>query len=313
MAQIIFFGNERIATGVTTTVPTLQALITAGHTVLAVVVAQEIGAKSRSNRELEIIGVAAAHNINIYSPSKLSEIKDDLAALQPDIGVLVAYGKLVPQSVIDIFPHGIINIHPSLLPAHRGSIPLEAAMLAGDAQTGVSLMQLVREMDAGPTYAQAAVELGGTETKQQLADTLLKMGGEMLLQVLPSVLDGSLVPTPQPTGEVLYDPRLEKTAGLIDANGWNRPAVEIERMVRALAGWPRVRTTLGNYDIIITKARIAVPTEDDSYPEAAAGTIFNDGKTLGVHTGDNLLIIDSLIPAGKKEMSAQAFLAGYSL
>src|SRR6476469_8752817 len=137
MARIVFFGNERIATGVATTAPTLGALLAAGHEVLTVVIAQEPGGKSRKQRPLEIVALANSHNIPVVSPAKLSEIHDQLTQLSPEVGVLVAYGKLVPQSIIDIFPSGIINIHPSLLPAHRGSIPLEAAILAGDSKTGV--------------------------------------------------------------------------------------------------------------------------------------------------------------------------------
>ncbi len=304
MNKIVFFGNERIATAVTTTAPTLQSLVAGGYEVAAVVLAQGADNKSRKSRPLEIVGVAEQHGIPVLMPQKLSEIADQLAAYGADVGVLVAYGKLVPQSVIDLFPRGIINIHPSLLPTHRGSIPIEAAILHGDKQTGVSLMQLVREMDAGPTYDQQSFPLTGTETKQELADRLLMLGHDMLLQHLPAILDGSLEPTPQPEQGATYDQRLQKDAGNLGTTEWNRPAKEIERMIRALAGWPRVRTTLADTDIIITAAHAGPGS-------GAPGALQITNGELAVFAKDSLLVIDRLLPAGKKEMSAQAFLAGY--
>src|SRR5262249_26458649 len=144
---------------------------------------------SRKARPLEIAAVAAQHNIPVLSPEKPSEIIDQLKSYNAPIGVLVAYGRMVPQSIIDIFPHGIINIHPSLLPLNRGSSPIEQAMLDGASQTGVTLMGLVKAMDAGPVYAQATVNLDGTETKANLTDALLRKGGELLIDLLPSILD----------------------------------------------------------------------------------------------------------------------------
>ena len=306
MSRLVFFGNERIATAVTTTAPVLQALLAAGHEVMAVVVAQEASAHSRKQRPLEVAAIAERNDIPLLAPAKLSEIKVQLESYKAEAGILAAYGKLVPQTVINIFPKGIVNLHPSLLPAHRGSIPLEATLLAGDAQTGVSLMQLVREMDAGPVFTQQAVRLAGTETKQALADQLLELGKIMLLESLASILDGSLQPTPQAAEGVSYDQRLAKAAGLIGPADWNQPAAVIERKVRALAGWPRVRTTIGASEVIITKAHVATGT-------AAPGTIWIENKEVGIHALDGVLVFDKLIPAGKKEMSGHDFLLGYKV
>lgn len=305
MARLVFFGNERIATGVTTTAPVLQALLAAGHDIAAVVVAQEAGGQSRKQRPLEVAAIAEQHSIPLLAPAKLNEVADQLAGYQAAAGVLVAYGKLVPQSVIDLFPRGIINLHPSLLPAHRGSIPLEAALLAGDTETGVSLMQLVRAMDAGPVYAQQRVSLGN-ETKQALADRLVTLGQSMLLEHLPAILDGTLTPQAQPETGASYDQRLSKDSGRIGAADWNQPAATIERQVRALAGWPRVSTTVGSTDIIITAAHVA---PGDGQP----GSLWIEDRQIGLYTAAGLLIIDKLIPAGKKEMSGHDFLLGYKL
>lgn len=306
MSRIVFFGNERIATGVSTTAPTLQALLAHGYDIAAVVVAQDSGGKSRKERPLEVAAIAAAHNIPVLAPAKVSEINDQLKDYQAQVGVLVAFGKLIPQSIIDLFPCGIINIHPSLLPLHRGSIPLEATLLHGEAETGVSLMKLVREMDAGPTYAQESVPLSGAETKQELADQLLGLGGKMLIKALPAVLDGSLKPTPQDDEEATYDQRLAKDAGTLGQDDWNRPAYEIERMVRAFAGWPRVRTRLAETDMIITAAHVV---SNDGMP----GVLWASGREFGIQAKASVLVIDRLLLAGKKEMSGSDFISGYKL
>ena len=148
-AKVIFFGNERLATGVTTTAPTLRALIAAGYELVAVVSHYE-QANSRTSRDLEIAAVAKEQNIPLLLPNKPSEIFEQLKSFNADVGVLVAYGKIIPQSIIDIFHKGIINIHPSALPMHRGPTPVESVMLNGESFTAVSVMQLVSAMDAGP-------------------------------------------------------------------------------------------------------------------------------------------------------------------
>jgi len=303
--KIVFFGNERLATGVTTTAPTLRALIEAGYDVASVVVAQESASQSRQARRLEIAEVAAAHDIPVLAPAKVSEVKDHLASLGASVGVLVAFGKFVPPSIIHLFERGIINIHPSWLPKHRGPTPLESVILDGDSQTGVSLMQLAPAMDSGPVVAQETVLLRGDESKQALADQLLGLGADMLLKHLPAILAGSIEPSPQDDSQAQYDQRIAKDAGKLDEAAWQKPVAVLERQIRAYSGWPRSRTTVGGIDIIVTGAHIGPGT-------GAPGTLWLENKSsLGVHAQDGVLIIDSLIPAGKKEMSAAAFLAGY--
>lgn len=304
MSRLVFFGNERLATAVATTAPTLQALLIAGYDIAAVVVAQESGGKSRKPRPLEVAEVAAAHGIPVLAPARLTDISQQLADLKAAAGVLVAYGKFVPQAIIDIFPRGIINLHPSLLPAHRGSIPVEAVILAGETATGVSLMQLVRQMDAGPTYVQSPLKLSGNETKQSLANQLLDLGKDQLIAHLPAILDGSLEPQPQPAGDYAYDPRITKDAGRLDAASWNRPAVEIERMVRAFDGWPRIRVQLNEMEVIVTAAHV----KERNGP---AGQLWTEAHEFGFYTADAAISIDRLTPPGKKDMAARDFISGY--
>jgi methionyl-tRNA formyltransferase len=302
---ILFFGNERLATGVHTTAPVLQALVAAGYHVAAVIIAQEDAGASRSSRELEISSIAERLNIPVLSPPSLKLAQDELATFNATAGVLVAYGKIVPTAVIHSFPRGIINIHPSLLPRHRGPTPLESALLAGEHKTGVSLMQLAAKMDAGPIYAQEIVTLMGNETKQELADQLAETGKSMLLANLPGILDGSLIPKAQDDSLATYDARITKSQGALGVLDWKQPAETLTRRIRAYHGWPRTRTTIGAVEVIITEAHSIAGT-------GAPGSLYLENKQLGIHTGDGILIIDSLIPAGKRAMSGTAFLTGYT-
>lgn len=302
---IIFFGNERLATGVNTEVPTLRALIGAGYNIAAVVSNYE-RSRSRNVHELEIAQVAEAYNIPTLLPQKLGEIKEQLRSFNAVVAVLVAYGKIVPQSIIDLFPQGIVNIHPSLLPLHRGPIPVESVILESASETGISIMQLVKEMDAGPVYKQSRVSLTGNETKQQLADQLLELGKDILLNCLPSIIDGSLSPVPQDNTLATYDSLLEKEDGTID---WQKPADQLEREIRAFAEWPKSRTTLAGKDVIITKAHILPDQPTDSKPGDVE--MLKDTGVITITTAEGSLCIDTLKPAGKREMSTAEFLAGY--
>ena len=305
--SLVFFGNERLATGLTTHAPVLKTLIAEGYDIEAVIANNE-DSQSRKQRELEVKQVAAEHHIPVYLPTSVKELKEVCTSLTSDIAVLVAYGRIVPQSVIDMFPKGIINIHPSLLPKHRGPTPIESIILNGEKETGVSIMQLTKEMDAGPVYVQTHCVLSGMESKQELANTLVQQGTDALLETLPKILDGSLQPKEQDDAQATYDQRIDKKAGVID---WNKAAVQIEREIRAYAHWPRSRTLLANIDIVITKAH-AVPSND---PDKKPGDISiiqeKDMSALMIECANGYLCVDRLIPAGKKEMPVDAFLRGY--
>lgn len=301
--KILFFGNERLATGVTTSAPTFRALIDNGYEIAALIIAQAELGMSRNARELEIGAVADEHNIPIVVIDDLAESVEQLSSYGAEIGVLIAYGKLIPQSVIDVFPKGIVNIHPSLLPKHRGSIPIESVILNGESQTGVSLMQLAIEMDAGPIFAQSQISLSGTETKHDLADKLSQLGSEMIVDSLPKILSGELAPKSQDESQATEDARISKESSVLD---FSRPAVELERQVRAYAGWPRSRTSLFSKRVIVTEAS-AVEGRGE------AGKLYREAKNIGFYTTEGILLINKLIPEGKKEMTAESFLAGYQI
>lgn len=293
-SKIVFFGNERLSSGFDPQgAPTLEALVKNGYEVAAVVSHYEPGT-GRKARPLEIKEVADRYNIPVLLPEKLSSITQELQDLGADAGVLVAYGKIVPQSIIDIFPRGIINIHPSLLPQYRGSTPIEQAILDGAATTGVSLMQLVKQMDAGPIYAQTEITLGGFETKQELTRTLLLLGSDMLIKNLPHILDGSAQPKPQDEAKATFTSLLSKQDGVFD---FNKPAARLEREVRAFAVWPKSRAELFGQPVIVQKARFAQNATDG---------------VLVIACGQNsyLEILQLTAPSGRT-MSGADFLRGY--
>jgi methionyl-tRNA formyltransferase len=291
--RLVFFGNERLATAVTTEAPVLRALIDAGYEIEALVI-NHVDAKSRNNRTLEIAEIAQRHNIPILKPHKPGEIINELKAYNADAAVLVAYGRIISQSVIDIFPRGIINVHPSLLPKYRGPTPLESVILNVDKQTGVSIMQLGAGMDDGPVFSQQKIALNGKETKQELADKLSRLGAKMITKVLPAVLDGSAKPAEQDHQDATYSHLLQKDDSILD---WSKPADQLEREVRAYAGWPRSVTRIFGHKIIVTKAKVVkAKAENHLIMQASPG----------------FLEIEELIaPSGRKTSGAD-FIRGYS-
>lgn len=290
--KLIFFGNERLATAATTTAPTLRALIAAGYEIEAVI-ASHTDSVSRQKRDLEIGPVAQAHNIPVILPGNNIPLVEKVKKHRAEAAVLVAYGQIIPQEVIDLFPKGIINIHPSLLPQYRGPTPIEQSILEGATQTGASLMKLVAKMDAGPVFAQAKIELSGTESKQELCDKLLALGTEMLIKHLPGILDGKVAAKEQDEAKASYTKLIKKDDGAID---FSKSAVILEREVRAYAGWPRSRAKIFGREVIVTKARIAKTQADGD---------------LVIPTADGYLEIEELIAPSGRKMSGADFIRGY--
>ncbi|HET9850224.1 MAG TPA: methionyl-tRNA formyltransferase [Candidatus Saccharimonadales bacterium] len=290
--RLIFFGNERLATGVSTTTPILRGLTEAGWPVAAVVT-NYTNPLSRNARALEIAQTAEQNSIPLLTPRRTVEIKDKLASLKAEAGILVAYGQIIPQDIIDIFPAGIINLHPSLLPAYRGPTPIETAILDGVSETGVSLMALQAKMDAGPVYAQKPTAVKAGITKQELADQLASAGASLLLDNLPAILDGSIEPKTQAEKLASYTSLIKKGSGRID---WLAPAAVIERQVRAYAGWPKSQAEVFGQKIVIIKAREAENASDGSLVMAAR---------------PGWLEIEELIGPSGRTMSGADFIRGY--
>lgn len=293
--RVVFFGNERLVSGLKhTDTPLLKGLIAHGYDVVAVVV-NNTDAVSRTARTLEVADVAREHGIPVLTPNRPADILDELSNLHADFAVLSAYGRIIPQRVIDVFsPIGIINIHPSLLPRHRGSTPIETTIVSGDAVAGVSIMQLTAGMDEGPVYDQSTLELNASETKFDLYDRLSTMGAELLFDLLPSIADGTLQPKPQQTDGVTYTTTIEKKDGNIDPS--TDTAEVISRKVRAHLGFPKSRLHYKNTDVIVTSAKPVDAPVDSAFCLPCA-----DNTTL---------LIETIIAPSGKTMSGDAFLRG---
>jgi methionyl-tRNA formyltransferase len=290
--KLVFFGNERLATSVTTTAPSLRALINAGYEIKAVVVSHQ-EAVSRKKRSLEIAQLAKAYKIPLILAKK-EELADQIREFKAEFGVLVAFGQMISKKVINLFPKGIINIHPSLLPKMRGPTPIETAILEGAKETGVSLMQLTAKMDAGPIFTQQVVNLKSHETKQELADRLSNIGANLLIKNLPAILDGQIIPTPQDEKKATYTKLLKKEDGILD---FGQPAEVLERQVRAYAGWPKSRAKIYGHEVIVIKARV---TKNQT-----------DGRLVVQCQPGYLEILELIGPSGHL-MSGADFLRGYS-
>ena len=287
--KIIFFGTEIYS------LVALKSLVNGGFNVVAVITKPDM-AKGRGHQTAmpPVKTFALEHNIPVWQPNKLSEVIDDIANLQPVTGVLVAYGKIIPQRIIDLFSSGIINLHPSLLPLYRGPSPIESAIVNLDKRTGVSIMQLDAEMDAGPIYEQTVFPLNQTETKHYLYDQLFTIGSQRLVEILPDIISGRLKPTPQNHSQATYCSLLNKDMSLIDPD--QLTAQQAEAHVRAYLDFPRSRARTEFGELIVTKAHIAQDAQ----------------SKLAIKCKDNkFLVIDELIsPASGKKITAQAFLNG---
>jgi methionyl-tRNA formyltransferase len=287
---LIFFGTEDFS------LTALTGLIETGYEIAAVVTKPD-SKKGRGQKLTppQVKVVATQHNIPVWQPDRLVDIALQIAQLQPVAGVLVSYGKIIPQAIIDLFTPGIINVHPSLLPQYRGPSPIESAIKNADSATGVSIMQLSAAMDAGPVYAQVGHHLQGTETRPELYHALAAIGTDLLLETLPRILDGSLQPIPQDDAAATYSQLLQKTDAELALSQLTAP--QAEALVRAHLGFPKSKVTLFGQTCVITKAHVS-----------------DQQKTPLDLTcqGGAFLSIDELIAPSGKTMSSDAFLRGYA-
>ncbi|MFO7166795.1 MAG: methionyl-tRNA formyltransferase [Chloroflexota bacterium] len=245
--------------------------------------------------------------VPVLQPETLRDpqVVAELAALRPDVAVVAAYGEILRRDVLAIPPLGYLNIHPSLLPLYRGPAPVAAAILNGDTETGVTVMRLEAKMDAGPVLAQRRVPLPPDARAGALTDELFALGAELLVEVLPAYADGSLVPQPQDHERATYTGLLKKEDGRID---WSAPAAHIERMTRAYDPWPGAYTSWRGQMLKIIAARCIAA--GDAPPEAAPGTLLDGPAGPLVVTGDGLLELVTVQPAGRRPMDARAWRQG---
>jgi methionyl-tRNA formyltransferase len=301
--RIVFFGTPAFA------VPSLAALLSSHHEVVAVV-SQPDRPKGRG-QQLQATPtkqLALSHRVPVLQPAK---IRDDAFLqqtrdLRPDLGVVVAFGRILPDALLAIPRLGMINVHASVLPAYRGAAPIQRAVMAGDAETGVTITRVESELDAGAMFSIATVPIPPDATSGDMEGVLATLGAGLLLPVVDDLALGRAVQTPQDHASATLAPKITKEEGTID---WTLPAAAIHNRVRGLQPWPLASTHLSGARIVIRRTR---PASMAPSPGVSPGTIARaSGDELVVACGDaTALQILELQPEGRRTMTAREFLAG---
>jgi methionyl-tRNA formyltransferase len=294
--RIIFAGTPEFS------VPPLQALLDSEHQVVAVYTQPDRPAgRGRKLTASPVKQLALQHGIPVYQPDRLKGAGEqaELAALNADLMVVVAYGLLLPQAVLDAPRLGCVNIHASLLPRWRGAAPIQRAILAGDERSGITIMQMEAGLDTGPMIHVLDCPIGDEETGGSLHDRLCDLGATALMQALPDIAAGTAGMTVQDDAQATYAHKLSKEEARLD---WRKPAIELERQVRAFDPWPVAQTRYGGAALRVWAAK-AVPGS------AEPGQVIHaDRNGLDVGCGDRLLRITRLQLPGKRAMAVADFL-----
>ncbi len=292
--RLIFLGSPAFA------VHPLEALVAAGHTIAAVITQPDRPAGRERRLTPPPVKLAAERlGLPVLQPATLRDpdVVAQLADLRPEAGIVAAYGEILRRNVLAIPPLGYLNLHPSLLPRHRGPTPVAGAILAGDQETGVSIMLLDPGMDSGPILAQSVVPLPPDARAGPLTDELFRLGARLLVETLAAYAAGALTPQPQDHTLATVTRMLKKEDGQID---WSLPAAQIERMTRAYDPWPGAYTQWQGRTLRLLRA--AVRPEPPG--EAPPGTLLGRGSEGGplVATGQGALELLEVQPAGKRPM-----------
>jgi methionyl-tRNA formyltransferase len=300
--EIIFLGTPEFA------VPTLQAIIAAGHNV-PLVVTQPDRPKGRK-QELTPSPVKAAalgHGIEVFQPQRVRrpEAVEKLAGLKPDAMVVVGYGQIIPQNVIDLPQFGIINLHASLLPELRGAGPIQWSIARGFARTGVTTMQIDAGLDTGAMLLRRETEIGENETSPELSVRLAKAGAELLVRTLAELQLGSIRPVPQDDSLATYAPILKKEDGRID---WSNSAQQIHNLIRGFQPWPGAHTTFRGQSLHVWRSKL-VPLKK----ELPAGTLFYERGLFAICADGCALELLEVQLEGRKRMPAEIFANGHRL
>lgn len=300
--RIVFMGSASFA------VPSLEALVASRHPV-AVVVAQPDKPAGRG-RKLASCAVATAarrHRLELFQPASLkpSEAIEKIRSFAPELIAVVAYGKILPKSLLDLPPFGCVNVHASLLPKYRGAAPIAWAIAKGEKESGVTTQRIVEELDAGDVLLSRRTAIGEEETAGQLHDRLAAMGAELLLETIEGAEQGTLRPLPQDHAQASFARRLRKEDGLI---GWSRPAEEIFNRIRGFALWPGSFTTLEG-----KKLRVLAAAVTASPSVAPPGAVIGSGRAFVVACGSGALELLEVQLEGKKAMPVSEFLRGHAV
>jgi methionyl-tRNA formyltransferase len=302
--RIVFFGTPEFA------VPTLRSLLASRHPVVGVVT-QPDRPRGRGHKvsDTPIKGLALEHGLPVFQPERLRppEVVETIRGWQPDLGVVAAYGKIIPEALLELPRLGMINVHASLLPKYRGAAPVHRAIIDGEAETGVTIMRLVRELDAGDMMAKVKRPIGPDDTSDVVERDLAELGATLLVEVVDRMAEGPVAEERQDFMMASYAPRLTKEEGLVD---WTLPAPFIHNRVRGLYPWPHAYTYLDGHRLILLQTRV-----DEESSTEAAGTVVSVGRdSLHVATGHGgRLAVLRLQPEGRRPMMVREFLAGHAV
>lgn len=307
MANLVFMGSPQFA------VPILEALAR-DHTILAVFTQPDKPAgRGQQLTAAPVKQWAAAHGIPAHQPQsfrKEPQAIDMLRELKPEVIAVAAYGLILPQAVLDVPPFGCLNVHGSILPRHRGAAPITSAILAGDAETGITIMKMDAGLDTGPMLSVARETIRSDDTTASLSERLAHLGAQLMIDTLPKYLRGEIVPQPQPAEGATYSPKIDKADAQID---WRQPATEIERMVRAYIPWPGTQTLWNGQLVKIRKAGCdpigALRGMQEAGSKIGEVVKLSDGS-IGVVTGEGVLVLQEIQLAGRKALQAEDFVRG---
>ena len=294
--RLVFMGSPDFS------VPVLDALVSAGHQIACVYCQPPRPAgRGKKDRPTPVHARALELGLPVRHPTSLrhAEVQQEFAALQADVAVVVAYGLILPQAVLDAPRHGCLNIHASLLPRWRGAAPIHRAIMAGDAETGICIMQMEAGLDTGPVLRRLAKPIGENETTGALHDRLSVLGAKGILQALADL--GQLLPSPQPDVGVCYAEKIDKSEACVN---WARPAVDLHRQIRGLSPFPGAWTLIDGARVKLLGAELATGT-------GAPGTVLDEG--LRIACGEGALRITRLQRAGKAAQDAATALRGMAV
>jgi methionyl-tRNA formyltransferase len=296
--RVVFMGSPDFA------LPSLSALAVARNYQVVGVVTQPDRSSGRG-RELKappVKTLALELNIPVVQPEKMREAMPELQEWNPDLIVVAAFGQILKRDVLDLPRFGCINVHASLLPRWRGAAPINAAILHGDEETGVTIMQMDMGLDTGPMLASKSIRIKPDDTAGSVTQTLSTLGADLLIETLPDYLLGKLTSQPQPAEGDTYAPMLKKEDGLLD---FTRPAIELERRVRAMNPWPGAWFEWNGNLLKVLRASVV-----GGEKSRVSGSRFTVEGRPAVQSTEGALVLDEVQPAGRKIMPGKSFLAG---
>ncbi len=296
--RLAFMGSPEFSNA------TLTALLDAGHDVVRVYVQPPRPAgRGQKQRLCPVHALAESRGIDVATPKSLKDPAEQEAfrALDLDAAVVVAYGLILPQEILDAPRLGCLNVHASILPRWRGAAPIQRAIMAGDAETGISIMKMDAGLDTGPVLAEARTPIAGDETAESLHDRLAAMGAELMADTLPKYAAGEIAPVPQTDAGATYAAKIDKAEGALD---FSKPAAELDRQMRALTPWPGAF-----FECNGDRIKVMAATVDDSPVDAEPGTVLDDCLTIA--TGAGTFRPTTIQRAGKGAMAADDCLRGF--